>query len=119
MGLNFIHKTAASHTKAWSAEFQKASRDMFAADCIVVDRTYLATIRDRDLLKNGDCVNVRLVEKRVCVYKELRFAAEIEKPSLDLLENLNTCFGILPGQVEETNDLAGVASVHVGGRTTE
>ncbi len=119
MGLNFIHKTAVTHTTAWSTEYQKAAQDMFAAPCDVIDRTYLAPMRDKGVLNVGDCVNVRLMNERVLVYKDLQLAAEIDKPSLDLRESLNSCYGILPGQIEETNDLAGVASVHVGARRDE
>lgn len=117
MGLNFIHKTAATHTTAWNAEFHKAAQDIFAAPCGVIDRTYLAPMYGKDLLKEGDCINVRLIEERVLVYKELQLAAEIDKPSMDLRESLNSCYGILPGQIDEVNDLAGVVSVHVGERS--
>jgi hypothetical protein len=114
MGLNYIYKTRLPNTKSWSAAFQRASRDIFSADCLIVDRTYLAPLRDATVLKSGDFVNVRLIEEKVLIFKDIRIAAEIEKPSLDLLENLNCANGILPGEVEEVNELAGVASVHVG-----
>lgn len=112
MGLNFVHKTAVAHRTAWAAEFRRAAGDMFAASCKVIDRTYLAAIVGNDL-NDGDDVNVRLINERVLVYKDLSLAGEIDKPSLDLVETLKSCYGILPGQIEETNDL-GFASVHVG-----
>ena len=116
MGLNFILKTAIPHTKAWKADFQDAARDMFAADCVVIDRSYLASQRDPAALELGDHVNVRLSGNQVLVYKDICLVAEIVKPSLDLIENLNSCYGILSGQVDDTNEMAKVVSVRVGRR---
>jgi len=119
MGLNFIHKTAKPHSKALRAEFRHASTDLFAGPGGTIDRTYLSPVLELGLLKPGDCVNVRYVKGRILVYKDLRLAAEIDKPTLELQESLNSCHGILPGQIEETFEVAHTVSVHVGPRRDE
>ena len=116
MGQNFIRSTAQPHTKSWRREYANASGDLFAGVCAPVERTLLATPTNGGALSEGECVHVRLVEQLVLVFRELSFVAEIEKPSLDVLESLASCYGVLDGYVDEVNNLAGVVSVHVGQR---
>ena len=114
MGLDFIRKTALSHTKAWSTEFRRAADDLFAPTSTSVRRSFLATVVDEGVLQEGDPVIIRLSNDRVLVLKDIYPLAEIEKPSLDLIETLSASHGVLAGFIDETNNLARAVSVHVG-----
>lgn len=116
MGLDFLRKTAKAHTKAWNAEFQRGAEDLFAPNCSTIRRSFLASVIAQGTLHEGDEVSVRLHNDRVIVLRDLAPLAEINKPSLDLVETLNACFGVLHGVVEETNDLADTVSVFVGSK---
>lgn len=116
MGQNFARKTAQPHTKSWRSEYANASGDLFAGMCAPVERTLLATPGKNAILSEGESIHVRLVEQRVFVFRDLNQVAEIDKPSLDVLESLATCHGVLDGYVEEINQFANAVSVHVGAR---
>lgn len=114
MGLDFLRKTALSHNKAWSVEFRQAADDLFAPTYMSIRRSFLASIYEEGVLEEGDPVTVRLSNDRVLVLKDIYPLAEIEKPSLDLIETLSACHGVLAGFIDETNNLARVVSVRVG-----
>lgn len=114
MGLDFLRKTAKEHTKAWNAEFQRGAEDLFAPTCSTIHRSFLASVVAQGTLHEGDEVAIRLHNDRVMVLKDLFPLAVIDKPSLDLVETLNACFGVLHGVVDETNDLADTVSVFIG-----
>ena len=116
MGVDFLSKTAQSHTKAWSREFQRAADDLFAATPTSIRRSFLASVLEEGTLHEGDPVTVRLSSDRVIVLKDIYPLAEIEKPSLDLVETLSACHGVLAGFIDETNEYAGAVSVYVGER---
>jgi hypothetical protein len=67
-------------------------------------------------LQELDPVTVRLSNDRVLVLKDIFPLAEIEKPSLDLIETLGACHGVLAGFIDETNNFAGTVSVYVGSK---
>src|SRR5205814_1471707 len=109
MGLAFIRSTARSHTKSWNAEYLKAGSDLFASVSAPIERTLLSTvIPGAGAIRDQECVHVRLLEERVFVYRELTLLGEIEKPSLDIVEGLRSCYGVVDAYVEEVNEIAGV-----------
>lgn len=114
MGIDFLHKTGKQHTKAWSDEFLRGSEDLFAPSFASIRRSFLASLLEEGALKEGDPVIVRHCNDRVLVLRDIYPLAEIEKPSLDLLETLNACCGVLSGFVEEVIDCAGAVSVRIG-----
>lgn len=114
MGIDFIRSRAASHTKAWSAEYRRAGDDMFAQHCASYGRSFLATPQSHIAIHEGDPVYVRTVNEQVLVMRELSPIAKIDKPTLDLMESLNAGCGILDAYVDDVNPLANVISVHIG-----
>lgn len=114
MGVDFLRKTKLAHAKAWSTEFQRSSEDLFAPTCDSLRRSFLASVSDEAALREGDPVTVRLVNDQVLVLKEIYPIARIEKPSLDLVEHLAACYGVLPGYIDDTNEFARTVSVFVG-----
>lgn len=115
MGLAFIRSTARKpHVKQWSYAYQCAADDLFAGISSTIERVLLATPRLETALCEGQAIHLRLIEERVLAYRGIELAAEIEKPSLDVLEALNQCHGILDGYIKEVNELAGTVSIHVG-----
>ena len=113
MGLDFLRRTALSHTKAWTAEFRRAADDLFAPSVGSPCRSFLASILC-DGLQEGDEITVRLHQDCVYVLKDVCPLAKIDKPSLDLLENLDVAAGVLSGTIEETNEFARMVSVRIG-----
>lgn len=115
MGIDFLHRTGKQHTKAWSDEFLRGSNDLFAPTFASIRRSFLASLLEEGTLKEGDPVIVRHCNDRVLILRDIYPLAEIEKPSLDLLETLSASYGILPGVIEETIDFASAVSVRIGG----
>lgn len=64
MGVDFLRKTAQSHAKAWSTEFQRSSEDLFAPTCDSLRRSFLAAVSGEAALREGDPVTIRLVDDR-------------------------------------------------------
>lgn len=115
MGLAFIRSTARKpHVKQWSYAYQCAADDLFAGIFSAIDRVLLAIPTPGSAVCEGEAVYLRLVDERVLAYKGVEPVAELEKPSLDVLEALNHCHGILDGSVKEVNELAGTLAIHVG-----
>ena len=115
MGLAFIRSTARKpHVKQWSYAYQCAADDLFAGISTAVDRILLAIPRSGSPVCEGDAIHLRLIDERVLAYKGIEPVAELERPSLDILEALNQWHGILDGSVKEVNELAGMLSIRVG-----
>lgn len=114
MGTDFLRKTGKPHTKAWSDEFIRGADDLFAPTSASIRRSFLASLLEDGTLREGDQVVVRHCDDRVFVLKDIYPLAEIDKPSLDLLETLGACHGVLAGVVEETIEFAKAVSVRVG-----
>lgn len=120
MGLAFIRSTARKpHVKQWSYAYQCAADDLFAGISSAIDRVLLAIPRPGSAVCEGEPVYLRLIDERVLAYKGIEPIAELEKPSLDVLEALNQCHGILDGSVKEVNELAGTLSIQVGKKGIE
>ncbi len=115
MGLDFVKSTAAVHKKARREAFDDASLDMFSSFHALPDRVFLAEIVGHPIVEEQQLVLIRLVEDRVCVFEGVVEIAEIEQPSPELRDQLNSCYGLIQGQIEEINDLSNTFSIRVGG----
>lgn len=119
MGLAFIRSTARQpHVKQWSEAYQRAADDLFAGISSPIDRILIATPAPGTSMCEGEPVHIRLVQERVLAYRDVVPVAELAKPSLDVLEALNECYGILDGHINEVNHLAGTISIQVGKKRT-
>lgn len=115
MGLAFIRSTARKpHVKQWSYAYQCAADDLFAGISTAIERVLLAIPLPGSTVCEGDAIHLRLIDERVLAYKGIEPIADLEKPSLDVLEALNQCHGILDGSIKEVNELAGTLSIRVG-----
>jgi len=114
MGTDFIRSNAKSHTKSWSAEYQRAADDLFVQHCASYGRSFLAIPQTNISLQEGDPVYVRAIAEKVLVFRDLSPIAEIEIPTLDLKESLNASCGILDAYIDDVNPLANVVSIHIG-----
>lgn len=119
MGADFIRSQASSHTKSWSAEYQRAAEDLFSQHSASYGRSFLATVRSECPIHEGDFVHVRLLDNQVLVLRDLSLIAEIDKPTLDLKESLDASYGIVDGYIEELNPFTNVISVHIGRDLTD
>ena len=82
MGADFIRSTAAPHTKQWSAEYQHASDDLFAQDCVSAGHSYIVTPDGHSDVQEHEVLHVRLLGERACIYRGLTKIGEIERSTV-------------------------------------
>ena len=114
MGTEFIRSTAVSYTKQWSAEYEHAADDLFVQDCISHGQSFIVSPHPNYQTEEGEPLHVRLIDDRVFVLRDLVIIGEIERPTVDLRESLDSGCGIRDAFIDEVNEYAQTYSVCIG-----
>jgi hypothetical protein len=113
MGTEFIRSTKDKHRKAWKAEAQQGTSDLFASADAAVARSFRAKLEPGNAADPDVHVQVRLSDREVLVIVGAEVVAKAIRPKDWLLKKLNESHGIDSGVVEESDQESAVIVVRL------